>query len=110
MRCGLSILWKTDAHPPNGRPSLLKGESVPLLSAIKGGICLQHNDVKTFALKRHCCCHATNATTGNNNYVYQNTYSPWPTAVRITMRLHDPRNVIEGGRVFQFVVPLPKQD
>jgi hypothetical protein len=39
-----------------------------------------------------------------------NTYSPWPTALRITMRLNDPRNVIEGGRVFQFVVPLPQQD
>ena len=52
----------------------------------------------------------TFATTGNNNYVFQNTYTPWPTAVRITMRLHDPRNVIEGGRTFQFVVPLPKQD
>lgn len=39
-----------------------------------------------------------------------NTYSPWPTALRITMRLNDPGNVIEGGRVFQFVIPLPQQD
>lgn len=45
-----------------------------------------------------------------NDQTFVNTYSPWPTALRITMRLHDPGNVIPGGRVFQFIVPLPKQD
>ena len=45
---------------------------------------------------------------GDQQFV--NTYTPWPSAVRITMRLHDPGNVIAGGRVFQFIVPLPKQD
>jgi prepilin-type N-terminal cleavage/methylation domain-containing protein len=46
----------------------------------------------------------------NGSTVFANTYTPWPTALRITMRLHDPGDVIEGGRVFQFVVPLPQQD
>jgi hypothetical protein len=46
----------------------------------------------------------------NDTTAFANTYTPWPTALRITMRLHDPRNVIEGGQVFQFVVPLPQQD
>ena len=53
-------------------------------------------------------------TMGTNNTGniprYVNTYSPWPTAIRITMRLHDANDVIRGGRLFQFVVPLPKQD
>ena len=31
---------------------------------------------------------------------------PWPTAIRFTMTLHDPRGVLEGGRTFQFVVNL----
>ena len=53
----------------------------------------------------------TMGTTGNGNTErFVNTYSPWPTSIRITMRLHDPNDVIRGGRLFQFVVPLPKQD
>ncbi len=31
---------------------------------------------------------------------------PWPAAIRFTMTLHDSRGVLEGGRVFQFVVDL----
>jgi len=31
---------------------------------------------------------------------------PWPAAIRFTMTLHDPRGVLERGRVFQFVVHL----
>jgi len=31
---------------------------------------------------------------------------PWPAAIRFTMTLHDPRGVLERGRVFQFVVQL----
>ena len=44
------------------------------------------------------------------NYQVANTYTPWPTAVRITMRLHDPRNKITGGRLFQFVIPIPSPE
>ncbi|MFO0873727.1 MAG: hypothetical protein U0575_07110 [Phycisphaerales bacterium] len=36
-------------------------------------------------------------------------YTPWPTALRFTVTLHDPRNVLEQGRVFQFVVALPQR-
>ena len=43
---------------------------------------------------------------GGTNY-YPRTCTPWPSALRITMRLHDSRNVIDGGREFQFVVPIP---
>ncbi len=35
-------------------------------------------------------------------------YTPLPSALRITIRLHDPLGRIEGGRVFQFIVDLPK--
>ncbi len=36
-------------------------------------------------------------------------YTPLPSAVRITVRLHDALGRIEGGRVFQFIVDLPKR-
>lgn len=36
-------------------------------------------------------------------------YTPLPSAIRITIRLHDPLGRIEGGREFQFIVDLPKR-
>jgi type II secretory pathway pseudopilin PulG len=36
-------------------------------------------------------------------------YTPLPSALRITVRLHDPLGRIEGGRDFQFIVELPKR-
>lgn len=36
-------------------------------------------------------------------------YTPLPSALRITIRLHDPLGRIEGGRDFQFIVELPKR-
>ena len=36
-------------------------------------------------------------------------YTPLPSAIRITIRLHDPLGRIEGGRDFQFIVDLPKR-
>ncbi|MFM7051920.1 MAG: hypothetical protein ACKOYN_07300, partial [Planctomycetota bacterium] len=35
-------------------------------------------------------------------------YTPLPSAVRITLRLHDPLGRIEGGREFQFIVDIPR--
>ena len=37
------------------------------------------------------------------------SFSPWPTALRITMTIHDPKGILEQGHVYQFVVPLPVQ-
>lgn len=37
-------------------------------------------------------------------------YTPWPSAVRITMRLHDAKGRLENGRLYQFVVELPQRD
>lgn len=36
-------------------------------------------------------------------------FTPWPRALRFTMRLHDPRLTLETGRTIQFVVDLPPQ-
>ncbi len=36
-------------------------------------------------------------------------YTPWPTAIRITMTLHDTETRLETGRVVQFVIDLPKR-
>ncbi len=36
-------------------------------------------------------------------------YTPWPTAIRITMTLHDADNRLEIGRVIQFVIDLPRR-
>lgn len=47
-------------------------------------------------------------SSGGGTYEVANTYSPWPTALRVTFRLHDPQNKLTGGRVFQFVIPVPK--
>ena len=34
-------------------------------------------------------------------------YAPLPTAIRVTMTLHDPKGTLERGRTFQFVIPIP---
>ena len=43
------------------------------------------------------------------NPVNRGPYTPLPSAIRITLRLHDPLGRIEGGREFQFIVDLPKR-
>ena len=37
------------------------------------------------------------------------SFAPWPTALRITMTLHDPEGRLAQGQVYQFVVQLPGQ-
>jgi len=39
----------------------------------------------------------------------QIAFTPWPSAIRVTMTLTDPENKIEGGREFQFVIELPRR-
>ena len=41
--------------------------------------------------------------------VLRDDYTPWPTQIRFTMTLHDPRLVLERGREFQFVLDLPRR-
>jgi hypothetical protein len=36
-------------------------------------------------------------------------YTPWPSAIRVTMVLNDPDGKLEGGREFQFVIRLPQR-
>ena len=36
-------------------------------------------------------------------------FTPWPSAVRITLTLHDARGTLEAGREVQFVVRLPER-
>jgi hypothetical protein len=45
-----------------------------------------------------------------NNGRGVSTYTPWPTAVRISFRLHDSEARLEGGRLFEFIIPLPRAD
>ena len=40
----------------------------------------------------------------------QVAYTPWPSAIRITMVLHDPETKLEAGRQIQFVIDLPSRD
>lgn len=47
--------------------------------------------------------------TVNGRKALRDDYTPWPRALRFTLRLHDPRLTIESGRTFQFVVDLPPQ-
>jgi prepilin-type N-terminal cleavage/methylation domain-containing protein len=41
--------------------------------------------------------------------VLRDDYTPWPTQVRVTVTLHDPRLVLDRGREFQFVIDVPKR-
>jgi hypothetical protein len=36
-------------------------------------------------------------------------YTPWPTQIRVTATIHDPRLVLDRGREFQFVLDVPKR-
>ena len=47
---------------------------------------------------------------GGSERVLRSDYTPWPTALRFTITLHDPKLLLSQGRVFQFVVELPKAD
>ena len=52
----------------------------------------------------------------NRNAIFDTTtgdlrpdYTPWPSAIRVTLTLHDPNTILEtGGREVQFVIKLPK--
>ncbi len=46
---------------------------------------------------------------GFGNPVQSLGYTPWPSAIRITMVLHDPATKLEVGREVQFVINLPKR-
>ena len=37
------------------------------------------------------------------------SYTPWPSALRISMVLHDPETNLEHGKLVQFIVELPKE-
>ena len=37
------------------------------------------------------------------------SYTPWPSALRISMVLHDPETNLEHGKIVQFIVELPKE-
>ncbi len=37
-------------------------------------------------------------------------FAPLPTAIRVTMTLHDPKGTLETGRTFQFVIPIPTRN
>lgn len=39
-----------------------------------------------------------------------NAYTPFPSAIRVTMTLHDPEGKLEGGREVQFVIRLPRRN
>lgn len=41
--------------------------------------------------------------------VLRGDYTPWPSAIRITTKIHDAKGAIEGGRDIQFTIPLPER-
>lgn len=51
-----------------------------------------------------------NANVGTGGWpIYSPSYTPWPSAIRVTMTLHDAGRQLEGGRQYQFTVPLPRR-
>lgn len=53
---------------------------------------------------------STGVLPGSQSEFVQQAYTPWPSALRITMRLHDPDAKLEGGRKVQFIVRLPEPE
>lgn len=45
---------------------------------------------------------------GIGEFQVRGDYTPWPSAIRVTMTLHDPRTTLEGGLEVQFVLDLPE--
>lgn len=41
--------------------------------------------------------------------VLRDDYTPWPSALRFTMRIHDAGGKLAEGRLYQFVVDLPRR-
>lgn len=41
--------------------------------------------------------------------VLRDDYTPWPSALRFTMRIHDTGGKLAEGRLYQFVVDLPRR-
>lgn len=54
--------------------------------------------------------HVSTASDNNSDPIFLLSYTPWPTALRITMHLHDTKNKLEGGRELQFVIPIPQNE
>jgi hypothetical protein len=48
-------------------------------------------------------------TTPNPPDIERADYTPWPSAIRLTMQLHDTENRIEQGRTVQLVIELPRR-
>jgi Tfp pilus assembly major pilin PilA len=51
----------------------------------------------------------TGFNTGDGRDDFDPSFTPWPTALRFTMVLHDPKTRLENGQVLQFVVRLPER-
>ena len=50
-------------------------------------------------------------TEQGNELVFERdrSFTPWPSALRITMTINDPQGRLEQGQVYQFVVEIPEQ-
>ena len=43
------------------------------------------------------------------DYEYIGDATPWPSAIRVTIRVHDRAGRLTGGRQAQFVIDLPRE-
>lgn len=76
-------------------------------AAVPGGFCWSYSSTFGFNGSRPTTSEIDPAT-GIRTQVPRLDYTPRPTALRVTMTLHDPDRRIEGGREFTFVIDLPK--
>jgi hypothetical protein len=47
--------------------------------------------------------------TPDGTVVLRDDFTPWPTQIRVTAVIHDPRLVLDRGREVQFVLDVPKR-
>ena len=70
-----------------------------------------HEYWAVFGLNRDEPLLEANSNPASSTYIqpFDNAYTPWPTALRFTMVIHDPDTRLENGQTVQFVVPLPER-
>lgn len=67
-----------------------------------------YNGTTAFDTDDHVADYQLNSGTAIplSHSVLRSDYTPWPTSLRFTFTLHDPKMSIESGRIYQFIVNL----
>lgn len=105
--------------PPNGTAGALYTAATTIMPVNSFPNNIEAQIVNTPTLKDYWAIFGYNSdqpidpSTGNpwpTTPPVQVAYTPFPSAIRVTMTLHDAEGRLEGGREFQFVIRLPRRN